>query len=425
MKKNSKLDNLFSALAEDATPSVDDFITYLGADLLWLYNLEHTPQDPEWHGEGNVKIHTGMVLDELYLLLASDAKHIVGWKRQALILGAALHDIGKTVQTHEAEIDGIRRTVSPRHEEVGRNYLAFKIMHWALPFKVMRMVLNLVGEHHMPRRLILRELKKKAYLKLSRDVDLELLYFLEVADMRGRICADLSEQLLHMEEFKLFAQEYGVWDSDYTDGVRAVLDAPLADLKASEKDYVFGRTLTHLESGKIQMAEEGISTTYEHRANHSHLVVFCGPSGSGKSTFINENYPEYALVSLDKLREKINGKRGIQKHKGEIIRQAKEELKCALREKSNVVWDATNLRRDFRESICKLGYDYHALVTLVVFLLPEVTVFKNNRNRVHVVPEEIMLKQIDSYQFPIVSEADQYLIVGEGGERLWEDGVFE
>lgn len=424
MKKNSKLDNWFSELAKSATPSVDDCIKMLGGDLPWLHQLENTPQDPQWHAEGDVKIHTGMVLDEIYLLLKGDAKHIVGWKRQALILGAALHDIGKTVQTHEAEVRGSIHIVSPRHEEVGRNYLAFKIMHWNLAFKVKRIILNLVGEHHMPRRLILGELKKKAYLKLSREVDLELLYFLEVADMRGRICDDLSEQLLHMEEFKLFSQEYEVWGSDYTDGVRTLFGPQFVNLGEREKAYVFGRTLTQMESGKIHVAEEGLATNYEHRKEHAHLVVFCGPSGSGKSTFINEHFSDYKLVSLDKLREKINGKRSVQKHKGVVISQAKEELKCALREKADVVWDATNLRRDFRESLCKFGYDYHAKVTMVVFLLPEKTLLKNNRNRTHVVPENVMLKQIDSYQFPIPSEADQYLIVGDGGEVLWRQGFW-
>lgn len=425
MKKNSKLDDWFLGLRQKATPCIDECISFLGADVPWLFDLEKTPQDSQWHGEGNVKIHTGMVLDELYVLLGNQAKHIVGWKRQALILGAALHDIGKTVQTHEAEVRGRMCIVSPRHEEVGRSYLAFKIMHWNLPFQVKRCVLNLVGEHHMPRRLILREMQRRHYWKLSRQIELELLYFLEVADMRGRICADLSEQLLHMEEFKLFAEEYNVWNRNYSDDVRIALEPHLKDLATDEKTYVYGRTLTQIESGRIQMAEEGVSTNYEHRSNHAHLVVLCGPSGSGKSTFVDGHFPEYQLVSLDMLREKINGKRGIQKHKGEIIRQAKEDLKCALREKRGVVWDATNLRRDFRDSLCKLGYDYHALVTMVVFLLPEKTIFRNNKSRTHMVPQDVMLKQIDSYQFPPSSEADKYLIVGEGGEELWCEGSWE
>ncbi len=149
MKTNSKLDNWFSSLSTDACPSIDLCIEMLEPDLPWLGDLEKTPQDPQWHGEGNVKIHCGMVLKEMYALLQSDAKHLPPWKRQVLILSAILHDIGKTVTTKKSMARGKMRWVSPRHEEVGRSYLAFKIMAWNLEFRVIHAVLNIVGEHHM------------------------------------------------------------------------------------------------------------------------------------------------------------------------------------------------------------------------------------------------------------------------------------
>lgn len=254
---------------------------------------------------------------------------------------------------------------------------------------------------------------------------MELLYFFEIADMRGRICEDLDLQLLHMEEFKLFCEEYGVWKEDYTVGVREKLSEGLQGCTEASKSYAFSKTLYHLENAKIFMPEEGLSSTYAHREEYGELVILCGPSGSGKSTFIREHLSEYAVVSLDELREKINGKRANQKHRGEILRQAKEELKVQLRKKAKVVWDATNLRRDFRELLTRLGRDYHAMVTLVVFLVPEETLFQHNRKRKHQIPEDILLKQIDSYQFPENAEGDRYMIVDRSGDTVFRDGFWQ
>jgi CRISPR/Cas system-associated protein Cas10 (large subunit of type III CRISPR-Cas system) len=77
-----------------------------------------------------------MVLDELYILLREQVPHIQGRRRQALILGVLLHDIGKPVRTKSVEIQGIERIASPQHESVGRSYLAFKLSALNLPFKV-------------------------------------------------------------------------------------------------------------------------------------------------------------------------------------------------------------------------------------------------------------------------------------------------
>ena len=76
----------------DATPSIDECVTMLGAEIVWLNDLKNTLQDPTWHAEGNVHIHTRMVLNALYALLRTEATHIQGEQRQALILAALLRN---------------------------------------------------------------------------------------------------------------------------------------------------------------------------------------------------------------------------------------------------------------------------------------------------------------------------------------------
>jgi len=409
-------------LEGEAKPSIDDCVNTLGASFQWLKQLKATPQDPEWHGEGDVHIHTGMVLNELYRLLDNEAAHIKGWKRQALILAALFHDIGKTQRTKNMEIKGVIRVASPQHESVGRSYLAFKLMDLGLQFKVVWTVLGLVGEHHMPKLLVVKDLPKGDYLALSRRANMELLYWLEVADMKGRICPDLPKQLTILEEYRMFTEDYGLWQKPFN------LEASLLPLVKNDSEaaqqYVNSHAIRGLEQGFISQPEEALAKAYQDRNAYSNLVVLCGPSGVGKSTWITRNCHDYQVISLDEIREEINGCRTNQKNKGQVIHLAKDRLKIYLRAKQNVVWDATNLRSDFRKIICDFGRDYNALVTLVVFLSSEKEIRSGNNNRAYSVPEGVLNKQFADYQFPIVNEAHRYCIINSHTEALFQSGYF-
>ena len=409
------------SLLTNATPSIDECVSILGGSIGWLNQLKQIPQDPEWHGEGDVHIHTGMVLDELYLLLQGEAAHIEGWQRQALILGALLHDVGKTQRTKEMEIKGVMRVASPQHEAVGRSYLAFKMMALELPFKVVWTVLGLVGEHHMPKLLVVKNKNKPGYLALSRRANTMLLYWLEVADMKGRICPDVNQQLLYLEEFKMFSEEYGVWNNGFYPHDLSPL---IANETTKAQQYITAHAIHSLQIGTISMAEEALGKFYEHKNEHSNLIVMCGPSGIGKSSFIAEHYADFTLVSLDEIRAEINGCRTIQNNLGQVIHLAKDRLKACLRAHKNVVWDATNVRSDFRKNVCDLGRDYHALVTMVVFLASEKEVMSGNNNRAYPVPLDVLMSQLESYQFPLTDEAHQYKVVGPGSKILLETGFY-
>ena len=417
--KNKKVNAWLKTLTSKAKPNIDECIEYLGEYFEWLYELKNTPQDPEWHAEGNVHIHTGMVLAELYNLLDNEASHLHGKQRQALILGALFHDIAKPIRTKEVEVNGLLRVASPQHESVGRSYLAFKLMELDLAFEVVLDVLGLVGEHHMPKLLVVRNKAKGDYLAVSRRANLEQLYWLETADMRGRTCPDLPLQLQHLAEFKMFAEEYGVWNKPHC------LDQDFINLLASENDsvagYIQAHAISELESGEISLPIEAVARTYEYKEKYSNLIVICGPSGSGKTTWIESHCADHVLISLDVIREEINGDRRNQKNKGKVIHLARDRLKQALRNKQDIVWDATNLRSDFRKIICDFGRDYHALVSIVLFMLPESVICQNNRNREYAVPEGVLLKQFSDFQYPLVDEAHYFQIIGGKGELLYSN----
>lgn len=406
-------------LADTATPDLNECIEYLGTTCEWLYQFKRTPQDEEWHGEGNVHIHTQMVLDELYKLLENEAKHLKGERRQALILGTVLHDIAKPVQTRLMVIQGKERVASPQHEAVGRSYLALRLMELELPFSVIWQVLNLVGEHHMPKQLALKDAPAAAYYRLARQSDVELLYWLEVADMRGRICPDLDWQLMCLEEFKAQAQRFGVWNHD---PLPTLIAPHLRTLSVPAQRYVYAYSLAAMEQGSVTMVEEVVGKTYNHRENYAHLVMTVGLSGSGKSTWLQQHYPKYEVISLDELREQLNGNRSNQKQFGQIIQAAKEKLKKALREHRGVVWDATSLRAELRAKILDLARDYHAFITIATFLMPFDTIAKQNNEREYSISTSILQNQLNQFQFPTLDESHHFQVIGEDGKLLYETG---
>lgn len=45
---------------QGATPNIDEFVAELGDRLTPLKEYQSTPQDLEWHAEGDVHIHVGV-----------------------------------------------------------------------------------------------------------------------------------------------------------------------------------------------------------------------------------------------------------------------------------------------------------------------------------------------------------------------------
>ncbi len=150
-------------------------------EMVPLYDC---PQDAEWHPEGNVWIHTLMVIDE-----ARKRNGDLDRARLATImLGAVCHDLGKPATT--AMIDG--RVRSPGHEAAGVP-LAEAILdrlnvHTLDNFDVRAQVFGLVAEHLRPSAFHKQKdtVTDGAFRRLAQKVNLELLVRFGRADCHGR-----------------------------------------------------------------------------------------------------------------------------------------------------------------------------------------------------------------------------------------------
>ena len=149
-----------------------------------LHALVDCPQEPEWHPEGDVWIHTMLVIDEM-------RRRIDGLDKPdqlILMLGAVCHDLGKPATT--AFVDGRIRSLD--HEDQGvppaRRLLNRLNVHTIGGRDVRHQVLGLVAHHLKPGMLHKRreEVSDAAFRRLAVKVDLELLARLAKADCLGR-----------------------------------------------------------------------------------------------------------------------------------------------------------------------------------------------------------------------------------------------
>ena len=122
----------------------------------WLHHfpevaaLRGTPQEPEWHPEGDVFTHTQLSLDALVAL--------PGWQtgddahRRVLTLAVLAHDFGKPSTTERAERRGQLRWISPGHEAAGGPLAEAFLRRIGAPLEltapVCALVVNHLAHHH-------------------------------------------------------------------------------------------------------------------------------------------------------------------------------------------------------------------------------------------------------------------------------------
>jgi tRNA nucleotidyltransferase (CCA-adding enzyme) len=149
-----------------------------------LAPLVGCPQEPEWHPEGDVWVHTLLVLDQARARI-DDLDHP---RQAAVMLGALCHDLGKPATT--AFVDG--RIRSMEHEEQGVPPSAALLdrlnVHSMQGYDVRREVFGIVANHLKPGMFAKAQppVGDGAYRRLAQKVDLELLARVAKADCEGR-----------------------------------------------------------------------------------------------------------------------------------------------------------------------------------------------------------------------------------------------
>jgi tRNA nucleotidyltransferase (CCA-adding enzyme) len=149
-----------------------------------LYALAGCPQEPEWHPEGDVWVHTLQVVDEARTRIDDLSRA----QQLTVMLGALCHDLGKPATT--AVIDGRIRSMDHEEQGVGpASALLDRLNVQSVDgYDVRKQVLGITAQHLKPGSWykVRDEVGDGAFRRLAQKVDLELLARVAKADCEGR-----------------------------------------------------------------------------------------------------------------------------------------------------------------------------------------------------------------------------------------------
>jgi len=149
-----------------------------------LKALVGCPQEPEWHPEGDVWVHTLLVIDEARRRIADLDRP----QQVAVMLGAVCHDLGKPLTT--AVVDGRIRSID--HEQAGiapATALLTRLNVQTIGgYDVAHHVTGIVAHHLKPHAFSksATPVGDGAFRRLAEKVDLELLARVATSDCHGR-----------------------------------------------------------------------------------------------------------------------------------------------------------------------------------------------------------------------------------------------
>jgi tRNA nucleotidyltransferase (CCA-adding enzyme) len=164
--------------------------------------LAGVPQDPGWHPEGNVDVHTMLVVDAAARV--AERERLEGDERAVLLLSALCHDFAKATTTALRERDGKMRWTSWGHEADGGPMARAFLERIGIKSAIVEQVVPLV-ENHLASSSIGRDVTPRAVRRLAMRLApasiTQLLRLIE-ADHSGRppLPAGLPEGAVRIRE---------------------------------------------------------------------------------------------------------------------------------------------------------------------------------------------------------------------------------
>lgn len=231
-----------------------------------LQSLMDVPQEPEWHPEGDVWIHSMMVTDQA----AKIAKDFSPEEKLQVVIGALVHDFGKPSTTEMGEKHGVPRIRSLGHEEAGIEPAKIFVKRFTFGDKVEEAAVSSSKDHLKPGMFQMQwEAKKmtddqyanaiRKWLKRNYQVNWKVLLAISEADYRGRtlpgVQTDPYQAAIHAKRVIL---EHGL---DQTAAKPLIQGRDLIEL-GLKPGPLFGQIIERVEGardeGEIKTHEEAL-----------------------------------------------------------------------------------------------------------------------------------------------------------------------
>jgi predicted kinase len=347
-----------------------------------LGSLEGCAQDPIHHPEGDVAVHTRLVVRAL--LDEPRFQALPVRRRRELYLAALLHDSGKPIASRVEN----GRIVSPGHARLGSILARRALWEAGEQVAARERICALVRGHMHPFFHLAQdpvEARRRA-LAISVQVACADLALHSVCDGRGRTSAGAGEWETNAELFAAACEELGC------------LDQPFPFASDHARFLFFARS----ERDPAYAAWDDTRCT---------LTLMCGLPGAGKDAWLAANEPELPVVSLDEIR--AERKVAPTDPQGPVVQLAKERLREHLRAGRDCAWNATSLTRLSRGQVTSLAWAYKARVRIVQVEIPAGEHDARNRGRGHerAVPADAIERMLRRWEAPDLTECHELLVV--------------
>ena len=345
----------------------------------WFRDLEDCPQDPVYHAEGNVLIHTKMVCDALvadpnWRLLPTDQREMLFW-------AALLHDVAKPRCT-QTDPDG--RIRSPGHSRRGQIMSRRILWELGADYHWREALCHLITHHQLPFFAVETRDPQRRVHHASHQTRCDLLTILAYADARGRICEDGQRLLDNIALFHELCLE------------EDCLDKP--------------RSFANNHSRFCYFRNPDRSPEYEaYDDTRSHVTMLSGLPASGKDTHLADSGAKGRLISLDDIRREM--KIDPRDKQGAVVAAAKEMAKVELRQGRPLTWNATNLSRELRGQLIGLFADYNARITIVYAETGHGEQARRNKARDNPVPDPVINRMLERWEPPDLTECHEHQVV--------------
>lgn len=341
-------------------------------DFPCVRQMAGCPQDSLHHAEGDVYVHTQMVVGALASMQKWRA--LPQHEREIVFAAALLHDVAKPACTRFEE----GRITSRGHSKRGAIMARSLLWSRGMPIEMREQVVNLIRHHQIPFFLINKPNSQKTLFEVSQRARCDLLAMVTEADARGRVCEDQQKLLDNISLFVQYAEEQNC------------LRGP--------------RQFPSDHSRFLYFRKEDRDPDYPaYDDTICEVVMMSGLPGAGKDFWVAENLTDRPVVSLDQLRRTMRISPIV--NQAPVVSKAREMAREYLRRKQPFVWNATNISRQIRELSINLFAAYNARVRIVYVEAAEENLYAQNRERSDAIPAEVIRKLTARWEVPDLTEA--------------------
>lgn len=346
----------------------------------WFRALADCPQDPIFHAEGDVAIHTRMVVEALLADPSWQSADETG--RRCLFWAALLHDVAKPERTQQEEGGRITARGHSRRGQIMARQILWRM---GAPYSEREQICHLVTHHQLPFFLIERDNPGRIAHRVSYQTRCDWLTILARADANGRICPDKQRLLDNIELF--------------------------AEICASERCLSEPRQFASDHSRFLYFRIDDRSADYAAYDDWSNAAaILCGLPGAGKDSWLAQKRGDAEIVSLDALRDEFDI--DPRDEQGPVIAAARERARVALRAGRPLIWNATNLSRQIRGQVIDLVAAYRTKIELVYVEASEEDLLARNRQRERGVPTAVLSRMLDRWEPPDLTECHALELIG-------------